>query len=69
MSGNTILQLSINGIWLLGLALAWRWEFMGGTMALTAFVIEVVKPLQIGLMVDQSALACRVPWGVGGGWK
>jgi len=30
------------GAWLIGLAVAWKWEFIGGMMALLAFAISVV---------------------------
>jgi hypothetical protein len=39
LSTNAIMGLSIGGIGLIGLGLAWKWEFIGGITALTAFVV------------------------------
>ncbi len=39
MSANTILQLSVMGIGLIGLGLAWKWELIGGIIALATFVV------------------------------
>lgn len=45
MTFNTIIQLTLFGIGLLGLALAWKWEFIGGIISLLAFItIFFVNP-------------------------
>lgn len=45
MTFNTIIQLTLFGIGLLGLALAWKWEFTGGIISLLAFItIFIVNP-------------------------
>ena len=44
-SANSILQLSITGIGLIGLGLAWKWELTGGIIALAAFVgLAIINP-------------------------
>jgi hypothetical protein len=41
-----IIQLSINGIGLVGLGLAWKWELMGGIIALVAFIVlTIINPI------------------------
>jgi len=66
ITGNAILQLSITGISLLGLALAWWWESLGGALALTAYIIlcfvnpmVLIPPL---FPVPLSALLFLVCW-------
>ncbi len=45
MSIYTMIQLALFGIGLFGLALAWKWEFVGGFIALLAFItIFIVNP-------------------------
>ena len=45
LTSNAILQLSLFGIGLLGLALAWKWELIGGIISLLAFItIFIVNP-------------------------
>ena len=45
LTGNAMLQLTLAGISLLGLALAWKWEAIGGVMALAAYVaVGIVNP-------------------------
>jgi hypothetical protein len=45
MSFNTILQLTLFGIGLLGLVLAWKWALTGGIISLLAFItIFIVNP-------------------------
>jgi hypothetical protein len=45
MSSNAILQLSVAGIGLIGLGLAWKWELIGGIIASTAFVaLAIINP-------------------------
>ena len=54
MSANSILQLSIAGIGLIGLGLAWKWELTGGIIALVAFVVlAIINPttLQFSLLL------------------
>ena len=41
ISTNDILQLSAMGISIIGLGLAWKWELIGGIIALVAFVALV----------------------------
>ncbi|MHA7832659.1 MAG: DUF7670 domain-containing protein [Flagellimonas sp.] len=53
LTSNAILQLSIAGVGLIGLALAWKWELMGGLVALISFVVlAILNPriLQMPLM-------------------
>ncbi len=46
MSINEIIQLSVNGIGLIGLGLAWKWELMGGIIALVAFIVlAIINPI------------------------
>jgi hypothetical protein len=50
---NEILQLSPMGIGLIGLILAWKWEFIGGTIALVPFIVlATMEPtvLEVPLM-------------------
>ena len=42
ISTNDILQLSTMGLGLIGLGLAWKWELIGGIIALAAFIALVV---------------------------
>lgn len=42
LTGNAMLQLTLTGLSLLGLALAWKWEAFGGLLALAAYVILVI---------------------------
>lgn len=45
MTFYTIIQLTLFGIGLLGLALAWKWELIGGIISLLAFItIFIVNP-------------------------
>lgn len=45
MSTNAILQLSVAGIGLIGLGIAWKWELTGGIVSLVAFVVlAIVNP-------------------------
>ena len=45
MTVYTIVQLALFGIGLLGLALAWKWELIGGIISLLAFItIFIVNP-------------------------
>ena len=41
-TNNVILQLSIAGIGMIGLGLAWKWELIGGFIALVTFVVLVI---------------------------
>ena len=42
LSTNAIIQLSINGIGLIGLGLAWKWELTGGIIALVTYIVLVI---------------------------
>ena len=45
MSVYSMIQLALFGIGLFGLALAWKWEFIGGIISLLAFItIFIVNP-------------------------
>ena len=45
LTGNAMLQLALTGLSLLGLALAWKWEAIGGSIALAAYVIVgIINP-------------------------
>ena len=39
LSTNSIIQLSLMGIGLIGFGLAWKWELTGGIIALAAFIV------------------------------
>ena len=46
LSTNEIIQLSVNGIGLIGLGLAWKWELIGGIIALVAFIVlAIINPI------------------------
>jgi hypothetical protein len=67
ISNNAILQLSISGVCLLGLALAWWWKLIGGATALAAFIIlGIVNPEVLVtpplLIVPLTALLFLVSW-------
>ena len=54
LTNNAILQLSITGLSLIGLGLAWKWELIGGIIALTAFIgLAIINPtvLESNLML------------------
>ncbi len=60
LSTNSIIQLSLGGIGLIGLGLAWKWELTGGIIALAAyFVLAIVNPdtLQFSLLLLYPATA------------
>ncbi|MDX2429672.1 MAG: hypothetical protein QNK35_01990 [Bacteroides sp.] len=45
LTNNAILQLSVIGIGLIGLGLAWKWELTGGIIALIAFIgLAIINP-------------------------
>lgn len=45
MTANSILQLSVFGTGLIGFMLAWKWELIGGILALMAFVVlAIINP-------------------------
>jgi hypothetical protein len=45
LSNNAILQLSLAGIGLIGLGLAWKWELIGGIIASAAFIgLAIINP-------------------------
>ena len=46
LTTNAILQLSVSGVGLIGLGLAWKWELIGGIIALVPFVVvAIINPL------------------------
>ena len=46
MEVSSIVGLSISGLGLLGLALAWKWELIGGVIALASFItIGIMEPV------------------------
>lgn len=46
LTGNAILQLSVTGIGLIGLGLAWKWELTGGIISVVAFLaLGIINPL------------------------
>lgn len=45
LSTNATIQLLLSGIGLIGLGLAWKWEFTGGIIALASFVtLAIINP-------------------------
>ena len=38
LTNNVILQLSVAGVGMIGLGIAWKWELIGGIVALVAFI-------------------------------
>ena len=47
---NAILQLSVMGIGLIGLGLAWKWELIGGIIALVSYVVlAIINPTVLGI--------------------
>jgi len=45
MGTESILQLSVMGVILIGLGLAWKWELTGGIIALAAFIgLSIINP-------------------------
>ena len=62
-----MIGLSIAGLGLLGLGLAWKWELFGGLFALVAFVVLVImEPMLfqsgIGIIYPGCALLFLVLW-------
>lgn len=60
MSTNSIIQLSLMGISLIGLGLAWKWELTGGIIALAAYaVLGIINPgtLNLSLLLIYPAIA------------
>ena len=46
LTNNAILQLSIAGVGLIGLGLAWKWELIGGIITLVAFIVlAIINPI------------------------
>lgn len=46
LDSNAILQLSVMGIVLIGLGLAWKWELAGGIIALAGFAgLSIINPV------------------------
>ena len=43
---NSILQLSVTGLGLIGLGLAWKWELIGGIISMVAFILlAIINPI------------------------
>ena len=52
MTSNTILQLTLFGIGLLGLVLAWKWELIGGILSILAFIaLFIVNPSALAIFM------------------
>ena len=69
MSANSILQLSVTGIGLIGLGLAWKWELIGGIIALVAFVVlAIINPTvlysSLLLIYPATAILFIVLWAI-----
>lgn len=48
LSANAILQLSVVGLGLIGLGLAWKWELVGGIISIFAFILlAIINPIVI----------------------
>jgi hypothetical protein len=64
LTGNAMLQLTLTGLSLLGLALAWKWEAIGGSIALAAYVIVgIINPRAFIIFpVPLSALLFLACW-------
>ncbi len=46
LTADAILQLSLAGVGLIGLGLAWKWELIGGIIALVPFVVvAIINPI------------------------
>ena len=70
MTSNDILQLSVLGACMLGLGLAWKWELIGGIIALMSFVVlAIINPsvLNASLMyvLPLIAILFIVLWAIG----
>ena len=67
LSTNSIIQLSLMGIGLIGLGLAWKWELIGGIIALVAFVgLAIINPetlhFSLLLLYPATAILFIVLW-------
>ena len=52
LTANSILQLSVAGIGLIGLGVAWKWELMGGIISFAAFIVLVIiNPMVLGFYI------------------
>ena len=50
LTTNAILQLSVTGVGFIGLGLAWKWELIGGIIALVSyFVLAIINPTILGI--------------------
>ena len=46
LTTNAILQLSVTGVGLIGLGLAWKWELIGGIISMVAFILlAIINPI------------------------
>jgi hypothetical protein len=69
LSTNSIIQLSLMGIGLIGFGLAWKWELTGGIIALAAyFVLAIVNPdtmqFSLFLLYPATAILFIVLWAI-----
>ena len=69
LSNNAILQLSVTGIGLIGLGLAWKWELTGGIISLAAYIAvgiinHEVLSATIVLIWPATAILFIVLWAV-----
>jgi hypothetical protein len=69
LSTNDILQLSAMEISIIGLGLAWKWELIGGIIALAAFIaLVVINPTVINpsllYIVPITAILFIVLWAI-----
>jgi hypothetical protein len=54
LTNNAILQLSVAGMGMIGLGIAWKWELIGGIVASVAFIgLIIINPslLDYGLLL------------------
>ncbi len=69
LSTNSIIQLSLGGIGLIGLGLAWKWELTGGIIALASFVgVAIINPntlrFPLLLIFPATAILFIVLWAI-----
>ena len=69
LSTDSIIQLSLGGIGLIGLGLAWKWELMGGIIALASFVaVTIINPKTLSfpllLIFPATAILFIVLWAI-----
>ncbi len=69
MNADSIFQLSLMGIGMIGLGLAWKWELTGGIIALAAFVVlAIINPVTLHfsllLLYPATAILFIVLWAI-----